>query len=68
MTEQFAEKQLALQQVITEHLKTIQDPNKRYDFLCNLRADFQMLTAAISDFESSRDSSEIERLFSKIKL
>jgi len=68
MTEEFAKKQLALQQSITEHLKTIHDPNERYDYLCKLRIDFQLLTNAISNFESSRDLTEIERLFAKIKI
>lgn len=68
MTEEFAKKQLALQQVITDHLKTIHDPNERYNFLCKLKIDFQLLTTAISNFESSRDSTEIEKLFTKIKI
>ncbi len=67
-TEEFARRQISLQEQIVELLKKIRDPNERYNVLCNYKADFQLLTEAIGNFESSRDVTTIENLFSTLAI
>jgi hypothetical protein len=68
MQDVYARRQLTLQQQLLQKMREIVDPNERYNFLCDVKHDFEDLTRLIAEFEDSKDVSQIENSFKNLEI